>query len=208
MIEYNGEVGDFASSFGHGANGSRNARVARLPHTSQRLRKSRAKLGLKGYRLALETAITEAAGNDHAKVVAKQVAEAALDNALIAESLYESNTCMGDEIKILSNGFEVRKDPAPIGPLQAPAKLEARMSEFSGHIDLRWKPMDGASYYQVAMNDTDPNDESKWVLTAFSSAAHYTVTGPVSGKFYWFRVVALGAAGPSPASDPAKGLAA
>ena len=163
---------------------------------------------LKGYRLALETAITEAVGNDHAKVVAKQVAEAALDNALIAESLYVSNTCAGDEIKILSSGFEARKGPAPIGPLQAPAKLEARMSEFSGHINLRWKPEDGASYYQVAMNDTDPNDESKWVLTAFSSAAHYTVTGLVSGKFYWFRVVALGTAGPSPASDPAKGLAA
>ncbi|MBK7383849.1 MAG: hypothetical protein IPI81_11055 [Flavobacteriales bacterium] len=104
---------------------------------------------LKNGREALETAITEAAGGDHAKVFARQKAEAAVDDLLVRMALYVSNTAAGDELKILSTGFELRKQPEPIGPLHAPADFEARTGALPGSIDLRCKPVKGAYYWVV-----------------------------------------------------------
>lgn len=163
---------------------------------------------LKVGRETLETAIVEAAGGDHAKVFARNVAEAALDDLLVRMAMYVSNTSAGNELTILSSGFELRKQPESIGPLDAPPDLEARTGALPGTIDLRCKPVKGAYYYQVQVNATDPDVEANWAPIAFISRASYTAIGLDPGKHYWFRMTALGAAGASPFSDPAKGYSA
>jgi len=164
-------------------------------------------LELKAGREALETAITEAAGGDHAKVFARQLAEAALDDLLVRMAMYVSNKAAGDELKILSTGFELRKLPEPIGPLSAPIDLEARTGALPGSIDLRCKPVKGAYYYQVFVNATDPEVEASWTLLALTArASNEALLEPA--RHYWFRMNALGAAGASPFSDPAKGFSA
>lgn len=165
-------------------------------------------LELKAGREALETAITEAAGGDHAKVFARQLAEAALDDLLVRMALYVSNTAAGDELVILSSGFELRKLPEPIGPLGAPQELEARTGALPGSIQLRWRPEKGAYYYQVFVNAADPAVEADWTLLALSARASYDAQALGPARHYWFRVCALGAAGASPFSDPAKGFSA
>lgn len=163
---------------------------------------------LKAGREALEAAITEAAGGDHAKIFARNVAEAALDDLLVRMALYVTNTSAGNELEILSSGFELRKQPEPIGPLDAPEDLEARTGAKPGEVDLRCKPVKGAYYYQVQINATDPDVEANWTLLALVSRASYQATALDPGKHYWFRMSALGAAGASPYSDPAKGFSA
>ena len=163
---------------------------------------------LKTGREALETAITEAAGGDHAKIFARNLSEAALDDLLVRMAMYVSNTSAGDELKILSSGFELRKQPEPIGPLDAPTELEASTGAKPGEIDLRCKPVKGAYYYQVQINATDPDAEVSWTLLALTSRASFEATALDPGKHYWFRMCALGAAGTSPFSDPAKGFSA
>ncbi|MBL0128931.1 MAG: hypothetical protein IPP83_16090 [Flavobacteriales bacterium] len=56
------------------------------------------------------------------------------------------------------------------------------------------------------MNPTDPDVEGQWTLLALSSRASFEATALDPAKHYWFRVNALGAAGASPFSDPAKGF--
>ncbi len=163
---------------------------------------------LQAAREKLEAAITEAASGDHAKVFARQKAEAILDDLLVRMALYVSNTAAGDELKILSTGFELRKQPEPIGPLSAPAELEARTGALPGTVDLRCKPVKGAYYYQWQVNATDPDVETAWTLLAFTSRASYQASDLDPGKHSWFRLCALGAAGASPYSDPAKGFSA
>lgn len=165
-------------------------------------------LDLTAAREVLETAIMEAAGGDHAKVFARQVAEAAMDDLLVRMAMYVSNTSAGDELKILSSGFELRKQPEPIGPLEAPTELEARTGALPGAIDLRCRPVKGAYYYQVEVNATDPAVEAQWTLLALTPRVSYEATGLDPGKHYWFRMTAMGAAGTSPVSDPAKGFSA
>lgn len=166
-------------------------------------------LELKAGREKLEVAIVEAAGGDHAKIFERNVAEAELDQLLVREALYVSNVAQGDPVVILSSGFELRKEPSPKGPLPAPTELRAQTGLLPGDVKLRWKPEDGAYYYQVEGSTTDPNDGGTWKLVGMTSAASFDSTGNTPGKYVWYRVACLGAAGyVSPYSDPAKGFAA
>ncbi len=165
-------------------------------------------LEVKAGRDTLATAITEAASGDHAKVFAKQVAEAALDSLIVRIAMYVTNTAKGNETIILSSGLEVRKGPSRIGKLPAPENLSARSGSFTGQVDTHWDKVHGAYEYEMYANTTDPNDASKWLLVGIVSRTRFTVQGLEPGKAVWFRVTASGAAGTSPASDPAKGYAA
>ncbi len=166
-------------------------------------------LVLKAGREKLELALVEAATGDHTRIFERNVAEAELDQLLVREALYVSNVAQGDPVVILSSGYELRQEPAPIGPLPAPTELRAHTGTKPGVIDLRWKPVYGAYYYQVEASATDPNIGGTWKLVAMSSAAHYDSKGNAPATYVWFRVTCLGAAGyVSPYSDPAKGFAA
>ncbi|MBK8341623.1 MAG: fibronectin type III domain-containing protein [Flavobacteriales bacterium] len=55
--------------------------------------------------------------------------------------------------------------------------------------------------YQVYINDTDPSDTAKWQMVAVSSRTKTRIADLVPGKFYSFRVAALGRIGEGPASD-------
>lgn len=77
-----------------------------------------------------------------------------------------------------------------------------------GCEDLLWKPVEDARMYQVYMNEGDPEDPSKWKMVTVSSRTRNRVSGLLPGKFYSFRVTALGRIGEGPASDIVSGLAA
>jgi len=130
-----------------------------------------------------------------------------LAQLLILLAAYVTNTAQGDEGKIISAGFAVRKTRQPIGLLPKPQDVEAHPTEYTGQILVRCKAMSDANIFEVFMNDTDPGDEKNWLLVGTSTKAKFLKDGLTSGKFYWFRIVAIGTAGPSPVSDPAKSIA-
>lgn len=164
---------------------------------------------LKTGREALEMAIVEAASGDRVKIFERDVAEVELDQLIVREAMYVSNVAQGDAVVILSSGFDLRKEPSPIGPLDAPSELRTKTGTKPGELDLRWKPEYGAYYYQVYMTDKDPNSGADWQLVAMTSSAHYAATGLPPATYVWFRVNCLGAKGfISPFSDPAKGFVA
>lgn len=159
-------------------------------------------------RVLLTNAITDSAGGDHEKVVIRQKAEDALGILLLREALYVSNVAQGDELIILSSGFEARKPPTPIGPLATPTGLLARMGNLPGSIDLRWDPVKGAHWYRLLVNSTDPDVEAQWTVLDEITQASFAATGLDPAKHYWFRVCAVGPLGPGAFSDPAKGFSA
>ncbi|MCC6936632.1 MAG: hypothetical protein IT226_00285 [Flavobacteriales bacterium] len=164
---------------------------------------------LKAGRETLEAAIVEAAGGDHANVFLRNVAEAELDKLIVRLAMDVSQTANGDAAKILSTGFELRKEGDPIGPLPGPSDLRARTGLLPGTVDLRWKPEYGAYYYQVELSITDPNEGGSWTLAGMTSKASFAGTGLAPATHVWYRVSCLGAGGyVSPYSDPAKGFAA
>jgi hypothetical protein len=70
---------------------------------------------------------------------------------------------------------------------------------------LKWYKVTGVKSYIIQLA-TDLAG-SAWSYLDVSTAARYTASGLESGKKYLFKVQTVGAAGKSPASDPAVGMA-
>jgi hypothetical protein len=111
---------------------------------------------------------------------------------------YVQNASGGDEAKILSSGMSVKQPPVPVGPLPQPVNLQAAPngSETSAH--LSWDRIRGADSYLV---ETAADSEGPWTFRQSVTRTEADVLGLPTGSRCYFRVRAVGAAGPSPWSD-------
>lgn len=152
---------------------------------------------------ATETAFNEAQA---ARLIAKTKTTiqdeqvAALDLLLTQVANYVENISNGDPIIIGSANLNLRKARTPIGVLPAPTGVQVAPSEFSGHADVSWAKVRGAKTYIIERAENI--DAADWKVIGFSTKSYATLNSMVSGKQYWFRVCAIGAAGPSAWSNP------
>lgn len=165
-------------------------------------------VALTAARKALESANSAATDGGRSAHLAKRMAMESLRGILRDLAGYVVSMAAGSEEKIVSSGFDVRKRGEPANKLPAPGDLVARFTDFHGEVDLNWKSMRRARLFKTFVNAEDPADESKWVEVGTTTKSRYTMAGLETGKFYWFRVQAVGVAGHSPMSDVAKSLAA
>ena len=112
----------------------------------------------------------------------------------------------GDAAKIASAGLEhfFPGDTPDLGELPKPESLSAAEGDKEGEIDLNWDSVRGARSYEIAISrETTDN----WAHSAVAVPSKHTIEDLDSGKKYWFRVAAVGAAGQGPWSDPATKIA-
>jgi hypothetical protein len=126
---------------------------------------------------------------------------ATLDLLLMQEASYVQNSSGGDKAKIESAGFDVRDTPTPIGQLPPPAEPKAVPSAHSGSINLSWKKVRGAKSYLIE-RALDSNQPLEWAVATMSTKTKVLVNTMTSGLRYWFRVAAVGSAGPGAWSEP------
>lgn len=154
----------------------------------------------------LDVKIMEAANGDREKIALRNKAERVLDDRMLRLSLYVSNVAQGDEAIILSSGFQARRTPEPIGQPAQPQNLRIESGPVPGSLLLRWGAVNGAYIYHVEMNGTEALPPEGWAMVDECSTASFLVTGLEPGRYYWFRVRAIGADPlDGPYSDPAKG---
>lgn len=134
----------------------------------------------------------------------KDAARAALEAALSERGDYVQQASGGDEVKILSAGFQVRAQPTPVGQLPAPVDFLPTMGDLAGEIDCTWSAVKGARSYLLEWHEHTV--QTGW-SQAFPTKSRHAVTGLVSGKTYVFRVAAIGTAGPGPYSVEAARMA-
>jgi hypothetical protein len=155
----------------------------------------------------LELAIAATLDGGKSVTFAKNEAEAELDEVITQLAGYVVSVAGHNEAMILSAGFEVRKQPTPIGPLSAPANLRADLTDKDGQIKADWDPVHGAHEYEVERNSTDPADPTAWKVVGFTTKSKFLDAGLASGSIHWYRVRVRGTAGDSPYSDPARAMA-
>jgi len=126
---------------------------------------------------------------------------AVLDLLLMQEASYVQNSSGGDKAKIESAGFDVRDTPTPIGQLPPPAEPKAVPSQHPGTINLSWKKVRGAKSYLIE-RALDSNQPLEWAVATMSTKSKAVVNTMTSGLRYWFRVAAVGSAGPGAWSEP------
>lgn len=114
----------------------------------------------------------------------------------------------GNKDVILSAGFDVVRRPEPPVLPEAPLKVLAKATIYHGELEVRWGASKGRRLYKLYQTEGDPSLETGWELIAETGKNRMLVKGLERFKTYSFRVVAVGAAGESPASDAASATAA
>lgn len=122
---------------------------------------------------------------------------------------YVRMVSQGDPDKLVKSGYELSRQPQPVGIPGTSRTIVARMTGRSGEVELRFGAVYGADSYQIWMTDKDPAINANWeaVGVAITKTRHL-VDGLESFKAYWFCVSAIGAAGEGAKSDACLGRAA
>ncbi|MFN0033179.1 MAG: hypothetical protein ACKVOR_13545 [Flavobacteriales bacterium] len=151
-------------------------------------------------------AISRAEQGTQADRAARDAQEELLVETLEELAVYVELTAKNDEAWALLSGFELRKDPTPIGPLGQVQNLKSITTNVVGEIKLKWKVIYGARTYVVQVSD-NPTVETGWTQAGIASRAQQIVNGLPSLTRKYFRVAAIGAAGQGPWSDIVEGFA-
>ena len=109
---------------------------------------------------------------------------------------------------ITSAGMGVASDTGtPVGPMPKVEGLTATAGDAEGSVDLAWNAIRrGLQNFLIELSE-DPAGLTGWRFAANSRKSTATIDGLTTGKRYWFRVTAEGAAGPGPASNAATKVA-
>lgn len=136
------------------------------------------------------------------KTIEVQTEKDNLLNLLDTEGNYVETAANGDEAKIVSAGFDVKKAAEPIGLLPAPKKVLALEGANDGDITVTWDRVVGAKSYIVEIS-FDITSAENWSYQATVTKAKCFIGGLDSGTRIWTRVAAINAAGQGAYSDPA-----
>ncbi len=157
-------------------------------------------------RVALEVAITAAMDGGRTATAIRRHRFKELKQLLDQLAGYVSSVAEGNELAILSSGFEVRRNGPPAAEPSAPKGLAATLSVHPGKAELSWEPVKEAATYHVQVNRISPDEASAWELIAVTTRSRSSITGLASAKVHWFRVAAIGTKGMGPWSDVAHTL--
>jgi hypothetical protein len=121
---------------------------------------------------------------------------------LQTQATYVQLTSGGDEIKILSAGFDVKDNPSPIGTLEAPKKVLANAGGSDGEIEVTFNQVYGAKSYVIEVS-YDVNNPEAWDIHTIVTRTKAKLANLESGKRIWVRVAAVNTSGRGAYSDPA-----
>jgi hypothetical protein len=128
-------------------------------------------------------------------------AEAELDATLTLFAAYVESASGGDAQKILSSGLALKGQASPVAAMPKVTGLDSTGSESEGSVILRWDALKNAKTYEV-QTCPDPITGGGWTSAGLPTKSTLTVSGLPTGGRCWFRVRAVGSAGPGPWSDP------
>lgn len=136
-------------------------------------------------------------GREAAALLRQKVAE--WDDMMRKEANYVDRIADGDEVIILSAGFDLEKQPAPA----VRSEFSVELGEKSGSVELHRQAVQGAKSYiwQFCMGDA-PAPENEWIIAQVTSKASVELTGLKPLTRYWFRVAVVTAAGTSDYCQP------
>jgi hypothetical protein len=119
---------------------------------------------------------------------------------------YLQAACNGDLTALMSSGFPIQKPQRqPIGTLPAPTSLTVTFGPRTGELQATASPVVGAVIYSWRVSTAAAPNEI--VQTVQTTAARNVFTGLTPGVVYNIQANAVGTAGPSNWSGPARLMA-
>jgi hypothetical protein len=104
-----------------------------------------------------------------------------------------------DPADLQSGGWDLVSDRTPVGPMSAPANLSATSGDSASEVDLACDTQYGV---QSHIAETAISADGPFTQFYVGKKSSCTAKGLVSGLLNWFRMRAVGAAGPGPYAGP------
>ncbi|MBL7939715.1 MAG: hypothetical protein JNL43_10175 [Flavobacteriales bacterium] len=122
---------------------------------------------------------------------------------------YVRTTANGDGTILASNGFDMAKEPGPIGIPAEPSRLRVTMGPETGSTLSKWGRVHGATSYQLLRTTQNPAEgEATWTLVGTTSKCSFIDAEVETRKAYFYCVRAVGYAGIGKTCMPVMGRAA
>ena len=128
------------------------------------------------------------------------------DNAVITVENAAQDLAAGaeevtkDPALLQGGGWDLVADHAtPVGPMHAPANFHVTIGDNPGEVDAMCDPQRGV---QTHIGEWAPGPDGPWTQFYVGRKSSCAATGLASGALCWFRMRAVGAAGPGPWAGP------
>ena len=116
---------------------------------------------------------------------------------------YVQQGSKGDQLAILSTGFDIHKKPSRVGELDKPTYVKLEVGPYKGSLWLSCAVVDKALFYVFEYCLAPMGPDSVWVQVT-SSRRKILIDGLISGKEYCFRIAAARTDPSRIWSDPVK----
>ena len=121
----------------------------------------------------------------------KNVARINLENLLGATALKVQDISGGDEVKILSSGFEINRKRTPVGVLDQVMNVQVKLGKTSGSLDISWDVVSNAYSYEIRYTKNPKTDASIYAGVT-STKRKVTIENLIPGQTYIVQVAAVG----------------
>ena len=129
-------------------------------------------------------------------VLNKKAARATLESLMRGLASYVQSVSKGDEAIIISSGFDVSKQAAPIGPLPMPTGIQITAGSTRGSLYISWDSIKDAHSYIVEYIEYPYAEMAAWYHIG-CTRSNATISNLTRGKQYAIKVTAIG-------SDPSR----
>lgn len=123
----------------------------------------------------------------------KNIARAELVEALCDAGRLVQNISKGDEVMILSSGFDLNRKavPTPVDVLDQPMNLNVKPGKVSGSLDVTWDSVYRSRGYEIRYCALPKTDTSVYI-TITSPKHSVTINGLNPGQQYGIEVAGVG----------------
>ena len=121
----------------------------------------------------------------------KNVARTNLENLLSTTALKVQDISGGDEVKILSSGFEINRKPGPVGILDQVMNVQVKLGKTAGSLDVTWDVVNHAYSYEVRFTKNPKTDASVYISIT-STKRKVTIENLTPGQTYIVQVAGIG----------------
>lgn len=122
---------------------------------------------------------------------AKNIARANLVEILCETGRLVQNISKGDEVLILSSGFDMNRKPTPIDTLDQPGNLAVKPGKISGSLDISWDVVSHARSYEVRYCKL-PKTETTVYEKVTTPKHKITLEGLIPGQQYAIQIAGVG----------------
>jgi len=121
----------------------------------------------------------------------KNIARADLVDSLCVTGRLVQNISKGDEVMILSSGYDMNHKKAPVDLLDQPANVTVKAGRILGTLDVAWDVVDHARSYEVRYTQI-PKTENNIYEKVTTPKRKITLEGLIQGQQYAIQVAGVG----------------